>query len=41
VLLRSIVRDAQGRKMSKSSANSPDPIAVMDEYGADALRLHA
>jgi len=39
VYLNSIVRDAQGRKMSKSLGNSPDPIAIMDEYGADALRF--
>jgi valyl-tRNA synthetase len=39
VLFNGIVRDPQGRKMSKSLANSPDPIAVMDEYGADALRF--
>jgi valyl-tRNA synthetase len=39
VLFNGIVRDAQGRKMSKSLGNSPDPIAVMDEYGADALRF--
>jgi len=39
VLFTGIVRDAQGRKMSKSLGNSPDPIAVMDEYGADALRF--
>ena len=39
VLFNGIVRDPQGRKMSKSLGNSPDPIAVMDEYGADALRF--
>jgi valyl-tRNA synthetase len=39
VLFTGIVRDPQGRKMSKSLGNSPDPIAVMDEYGADALRF--
>ncbi len=39
VLFHGIVRDAEGRKMSKSLGNSPDPIAVMDEYGADALRF--
>jgi valyl-tRNA synthetase len=39
VLFTSIVRDAQGRKMSKSLGNSPDPLAVMDEYGADAVRF--
>ena len=39
VLFNGIVRDPQGRKMSKSLGNSPDPIAVMDEYGADAVRF--
>ncbi len=39
VYLNSIVRDGKGRKMSKSLGNSPDPIDVMDEYGADALRF--
>lgn len=38
VYFTSIVRDMQGRKMSKSLGNSPDPIEVMDKYGADALR---
>ncbi len=39
VYLNSIVRDGKGRKMSKSLGNSPDPIDVMDQYGADALRF--
>ncbi|HEV8480301.1 MAG TPA: valine--tRNA ligase [Candidatus Eisenbacteria bacterium] len=39
VYLNSIVRDAQGRKMSKSLGNSPDPIEIMNRYGADALRF--
>jgi len=39
VFFNSVVRDMQGRKMSKSLGNSPDPIEVMDEYGADALRF--
>jgi valyl-tRNA synthetase len=39
VFFNSVVRDLQGRKMSKSLGNSPDPIEVMDEYGADALRF--
>jgi len=39
VYLHGVVRDEQGRKMSKSLGNSPDPIAVMDKYGADALRF--
>ena len=34
-----IVRDKQGRKMSKSLGNSPDPIALMDQYGADGVRV--
>ena len=38
VLFHGIVRDEQGRKMSKSLGNSPDPIAMIDQYGADALR---
>lgn len=39
VYFTSIVRDLQGRKMSKSLGNSPDPLEVIDEYGADALRF--
>ena len=38
VLFTGLVRDEQGRKMSKSLGNSPDPIALIDAYGADALR---
>jgi len=38
VLFHGIVRDTEGRKMSKSLGNSPDPIALIDNYGADALR---
>jgi len=38
VYFNSIVRDLQGRKMSKSLGNSPDPTEVMKTYGADALR---
>ncbi len=38
VLFHGIVRDEQGRKMSKSLGNSPDPIDLIDNYGADALR---
>lgn len=38
VLFTGIVRDEEGRKMSKSLGNSPDPIDMIDEYGADALR---
>lgn len=39
VYFTSIIRDAQGRKMSKSLGNSPDPLEVIQEYGADALRF--
>ncbi len=39
VYFTSIIRDAKGRKMSKSLGNSPDPIDVINEYGADALRF--
>ncbi len=39
VYFTSIVRDIEGRKMSKSLGNSPDPLDVIDEYGADALRF--
>ncbi|MCP5538360.1 MAG: valine--tRNA ligase [Akkermansiaceae bacterium] len=39
VFFTSIIRDIQGRKMSKSLGNSPDPIDLMDQYGADALRF--
>jgi len=39
VLFHGIVRDEKGRKMSKSLGNSPDPIELMDKYGADALRM--
>ena len=38
VLFHGIVRDEDGRKMSKSLGNSPDPIHIIDEYGSDALR---
>ena len=38
VLFTGIVRDGEGRKMSKSLGNSPDPIDLIDKYGADALR---
>lgn len=39
VLIHGLVRDEQGRKMSKSLGNGIDPLKVIDEYGADALRL--
>ncbi len=39
VFIHGLVRDAQGRKMSKSLGNGIDPLEVIDEYGADALRF--
>lgn len=39
VYFTSIIRDVQGRKMSKSLGNSPDPLNVIKDYGADALRF--
>ena len=39
VVIHGLVRDAQGRKMSKSLGNGIDPLEVIREYGADALRL--
>ena len=39
VLIHGLVRDEQGRKMSKSLGNGIDPLEVIDQYGADALRL--
>ncbi len=39
VLIHGIVRDSEGRKMSKSLGNGIDPLEVIDKYGADALRL--
>ncbi len=38
VYFTSIIRDEKGRKMSKSLGNSPDPLQVIEQYGADALR---
>ena len=38
VVIHGLVRDEKGRKMSKSAGNGVDPIAVIDQYGADALR---
>ena len=40
VLLHGLIRDAEGRKMSKSLGNGVDPIAVINTYGADALRFN-
>ncbi len=39
VLIHGLVRDSEGRKMSKSLGNGIDPLEVIDEYGADALRF--
>ena len=39
VFIHGLVRDSQGRKMSKSLGNGVDPLQVVDEYGADALRF--
>ncbi len=39
VYFTGIIRDSQGRKMSKSLGNSPDPLDLIEKYGADGLRL--
>lgn len=39
VLIHGIVRDSQGRKMSKSLGNGVDPLLIIDKYGADSLRF--
>jgi len=39
VYFTSLVRDGKGRKMSKSLGNSPDPLAMIEKYGADAVRF--
>src|SRR4029077_8312109 len=39
VFFTGLIRDKQGRKMSKSLGNSPDPLELIDKYGADGLRF--
>jgi len=39
LVLHGLVRDAQGRKLSKSLGNSPDPLELFDRYGTDAVRV--
>jgi Valyl-tRNA synthetase len=39
VLLHGLVRDAQGRKMSKSLGNGINPIEIIDKYGSDVLKM--
>ena len=40
VLMHGLVRDADGQKMSKSLGNGVDPLEVIEQYGADAMRLY-
>ena len=40
IYLHGLVRDEQGRKMSKTLGNVIDPLDIVDEYGADAFALH-
>ena len=39
VFFTSLIRDAKGRKLSKSLGNSPDPLDLIDKYGADGVRF--